>query len=206
MPCSSHRQHFGQSNWMHTPSCTWPCLSLTSNSQSCESSFRTARSSSGPFSSVTNFSLKDFLRICQKLSILNSVKNCQQNTNTYQLRFPHHHKSDNRARRYNIDTSRTFELTEDDIETIIGRAFDAAREYVSMTNMGGSNNMGSLSDLSRSIKIDLNRSFVRITKRTKDKGEHAYFWTSEVRKYREVPKYRKMTIHFKNFKRDLQSF
>ena len=139
------------------------------NSQSCENTFRTARSSSGPFSSVTNFSVKEFLRICQKLSIINSIKNCQQNTNIHRLRFPHHHKSDKRtSHHYDIDSSRSFELTEDGIEKIIDRAFEAAREYVRMANMGGNNNMGSLSDLSRYIKMELKRSTLRVTNRMAD--------------------------------------
>ena len=44
------------------------------NSQTCESTFRSARSMSGTFSSIVNFSVMQFINRAQKLSILNAIK------------------------------------------------------------------------------------------------------------------------------------
>ena len=42
-------------------------------SQPCENMFCIARSLSGPYSSVKNFSVKSFLQRCEKISIINSL-------------------------------------------------------------------------------------------------------------------------------------
>ncbi|CAF1928949.1 unnamed protein product [Rotaria magnacalcarata] len=47
------------------------------NSQSCESMFRNARALSGVFSTIVNFTVSDFLRRSQKLSLLNQIKHEQ---------------------------------------------------------------------------------------------------------------------------------
>jgi hypothetical protein len=44
------------------------------NSQSCESMFRNARSLSGTYSTIINFTVADFLNRSQKISILNRIK------------------------------------------------------------------------------------------------------------------------------------
>ncbi|CAM2715848.1 unnamed protein product, partial [Rotaria socialis] len=46
------------------------------NSQTCESTFRSCRAMSGPFSSIVNFTVHQFLQRVKKLSFLNSIK-CQ---------------------------------------------------------------------------------------------------------------------------------
>ena len=62
------------------------------NSQACESMFRAARSMSGPFSSVVNFSVADFIRRAEKLSVLETFKTGAESNSEFPFRFPRHHK------------------------------------------------------------------------------------------------------------------
>lgn len=62
------------------------------NSQICESYFRAARSISGAFSSVVNFSVNEFVHRASKLSVLQDIK-CASELNLNNLTFPKHHKS-----------------------------------------------------------------------------------------------------------------
>jgi hypothetical protein len=51
------------------------CLNVfVFNSQSCESTFRSCRAMSGPFSSIVNFNVHQFLQRAKKLSYLHSIK------------------------------------------------------------------------------------------------------------------------------------
>ena len=61
------------------------------NSQICESTFRAARSMSGSFSSVVNFSVNKFLQRVEKLGILRSIQ-WSSDTNVNNIIFPKHHK------------------------------------------------------------------------------------------------------------------
>ncbi|CAF2967996.1 unnamed protein product, partial [Rotaria sp. Silwood2] len=65
------------------------------NSQSCKSVFRNVRSLSGAFSTIINFTVVDFLRRSEKLSILNKIKCNQlfQHDDNDSLSFPVHHKN-----------------------------------------------------------------------------------------------------------------
>ena len=63
-----------------------PCLQ---NSQTCESTFRSARSISSMSSVGVNFTVSQFLARISKLSILQHIKS---NTSQNNLRFPRHHK------------------------------------------------------------------------------------------------------------------
>ena len=66
------------------------------NSQSCESMFRNARSLTRVYSTKVNFTVTDFLRRSQKLSVLNKIKHKQENNkNERILLFPIHHKHKN---------------------------------------------------------------------------------------------------------------
>lgn len=59
------------------------------NSQTCESTFRSARSISSTFSSGVNFTVSQFLNRINKLLALQRTKD---NANENRLRFPRHHK------------------------------------------------------------------------------------------------------------------
>ncbi|CAF4007225.1 unnamed protein product [Adineta steineri] len=108
---------------------------FTFNSQICENTFRIARSLSGAFSSNTSFSVKSFLKRCEKISIINSIKNRGGQIGDYQFYFPQHHKNHKDTINYSIGHVNELNLTENDIEIIIKNAFEAAQKYVAMVNM-----------------------------------------------------------------------
>ncbi|CAF4986618.1 unnamed protein product, partial [Rotaria sp. Silwood1] len=95
------------------------------NSQPCESLFRDARSLSSTSSTVVNFTVKDFMRRSQKLSILNQFKH---NHLEKDLSFPIHHKHkcehplQSSHQLDNIDTL--------DIQKLISNAYDQALRLV----------------------------------------------------------------------------
>ena len=70
------------------------CLNVSIfNSQSCESIFRSCRAMSGPFSSIVNFSVHQFLQRAKNLSYLNSIKSQNNSSDTNNgFVFPRHHK------------------------------------------------------------------------------------------------------------------
>ncbi|CAF3191676.1 unnamed protein product [Rotaria socialis] len=131
------------------------------NSQICENTFRIARSLSGSFSSNTHFSVKSFLKRCEKISIINSIKNHGGQIGEYQFYFPQHHKNHKDTCTYSIDHINELNLTEIDIEIIIKNAFEEAKKYVSMVNMTDflkAKNIYTLSSLSTFTRSILNRS------------------------------------------------
>lgn len=95
------------------------------NSQSCESMFRNTRALSGAFSTIINFTVSDFLRRSQKLSILNQIKHEQINNNNERyLQFPVHHKhkkDDNLVIEQKLD-----EVYDLNIEKIIANSYEMA--------------------------------------------------------------------------------
>ncbi|UJR29575.1 hypothetical protein I4U23_010792 [Adineta vaga] len=96
------------------------------NSQSCESMFRNARSLSGTFSTIINFTVADFLHRSQKLSILLGIK-CDQLTgqnHSNSLLFPIHHKHKHDAHR--VSLQKLDDIDPMDVENIISDAFEQA--------------------------------------------------------------------------------
>ncbi|CAF1397314.1 unnamed protein product [Didymodactylos carnosus] len=68
----------------------------TFNSQACESIFGNARALSGIYSTIINFTVHDFLRRAQRLSLLNDIKCKQLNDESVNnLVFPVHYKHRN---------------------------------------------------------------------------------------------------------------
>lgn len=100
------------------------------NSQSCESMFRNARSLSGTFSTIINFTVADFLRRSQKLSVLLGIKWDQllgQDHNG-SLLFPVHHKhkhDDNLPFLQKLE-----DIDQMDIEETISDAFEQALRLI----------------------------------------------------------------------------
>ncbi|CAF1933262.1 unnamed protein product [Rotaria magnacalcarata] len=141
------------------------------NSQICENTLRIARSLSGAFSSITNFSVKSFMKRCEKIFIVNSIKSRGRQTGQYSFQFPQHHKNDKEAYDYSINNIKELNLTENDIEKIINRAFESAKHYVAMVNMTQllkSKNIYSLPELSQFIKTILSKSSSKIVDYTED--------------------------------------
>ncbi|CAF1131024.1 unnamed protein product [Rotaria sordida] len=63
------------------------------HSQSCESTFRLTRSTSGTFSSIVNFTIAQFLKRAGKLSVLTGTENQSESGQLKcPLKFPKHHK------------------------------------------------------------------------------------------------------------------
>ena len=89
------------------------------NSQGCESMFRNARALSGTYSSIVNYTVADFLRRSQKISILNRIK-CDQvydEENVEYLSFPVHHKHKKDAQSHATEDNNDIDRL--DIEQII---------------------------------------------------------------------------------------
>jgi hypothetical protein len=92
------------------------------NSQACESIFRNTRALSGIYSTIVNFTVHDFLRRAQKLSILNDIKHKHLHDNsTNSFVFPVHHK--HRNVRQSSFTQSQKEIDEIDVEQIIIEAY-----------------------------------------------------------------------------------
>jgi hypothetical protein len=99
------------------------------NSQSCEGMFRNARSLSGIYSTIVNFTTHDFLRRAAKLSLLNQIK-CNELTNESggRILFPiqQKHKKDN-----NLFTIQNLDDVDYlDIEQVILESYEASIELI----------------------------------------------------------------------------
>ncbi|CAF4541163.1 unnamed protein product, partial [Didymodactylos carnosus] len=126
------------------------------SSQSCESIFRDARALTGTFSSITNFSVKQFIKKAEKISILNSIKSQEErsnNNNDYSIRFPIHHK--NRS----FDQLNSSKCSDDDInkltlekiEIIIFNAYNDMKILINklkMSKLIEQNNIKDINELS----------------------------------------------------------
>lgn len=96
------------------------------SSQSCESTFRAARSMSGAFSTVVNFTVSQFFDRAAKLSVLNSLKsNATQQQLAPVLRFPQHHKHDRSSRAPTTSLEIT-SFSVRDMEGVIRKAYSDA--------------------------------------------------------------------------------
>jgi hypothetical protein len=135
------------------------------NSQACENTFRIARALSGPYSSINNFTVKSFIKRCEKISIIDSIKTRGGQINDYNFKFPQHHKTDKNMHNYSINRVKQLNLTESDIEKIIQNAFESAKKYVAMVNMTKvliNKNIYTLPELSRYIKINISKSSSKV--------------------------------------------
>jgi hypothetical protein len=101
------------------------------SSQPCESTFRSARSLNGTQSSITNFSVSQFMKKIEKISILNTMKSEVESIDSKDsLKFPTHHK--NRRSDPSMTTSdlNPSALTIKEIETIVLEAYHRAEFIV----------------------------------------------------------------------------
>jgi hypothetical protein len=104
-------------------------------SQGCESTFHSARTMSGAVSSIINFSVPQFLRREQKLSVLNRVKSdgeINSSGDTTSLSFPQYDKQGSEATAA-TDSSKTPALTKDKVKQIVSVTFyDAFALFVNL--------------------------------------------------------------------------
>ncbi|CAF2083410.1 unnamed protein product [Rotaria magnacalcarata] len=126
------------------------------NSQPCESLFRDARSLSSTFSTMVNFTVKDFIRRSQKLSILNQLKYDQSGKD---LSFPIHHKH---KREHSLTSSHQLdEIDTLDIEQLILNAYNQAIHLIKhskMLHLLNQHKINCLNDLSTYIFNILNKN------------------------------------------------
>jgi hypothetical protein len=95
----------------------------TFSSQPCESLFRNTRALSGVYSTIVNFTVHDFLRRAQRLSMLNDIKHKQAaGDSVNNFVFPTHHK--HRNARHAPFTISQYEIDQLDIEKTITEAYD----------------------------------------------------------------------------------
>ena len=132
------------------------------NSQPCENIFRISRSLSGPYSSSTNFNVKSFIKRCEKISTINSIKAKGGQLGNYRFKFTQHHKIDKETYAPSMDriTNKNFNLTEADIEKTIENAFESAKQNVTMVNMNQllkNEHIYSLAQLSQFIKNNISK-------------------------------------------------
>ncbi|CAF5047312.1 unnamed protein product, partial [Rotaria magnacalcarata] len=80
-----------------------------------------------------NFSVKSFLKRCEKISIINSIKSRGGQIGDYQFYFPQHHKNHKETYNYPKDHINELNLTEIDIEIIIKNAFEEAKNLSTFT-------------------------------------------------------------------------
>ncbi|CAM4802556.1 unnamed protein product, partial [Rotaria magnacalcarata] len=140
------------------------------SSQTCENTFRIARALSGPYSSITNFTVKSFTKKCEKISIINSIKSCGGRIGEYHFKFPQHHKLEKEAHNHSINPIQQLNLTESDIEKIIESAFESAKqniEIVNMTQLLKNEHKYSISELSQYIKTNISKSSSKVIDYTK---------------------------------------
>ena len=135
-------------------------------SQPCESTFRSARSLTGPFSSITNFTVQQFLAKVEKISALNQIKSIENNSSSpCALKFPTHQKNNHSMISTQVAAQRANSLTLTDIETLVIQAYDHARNIIKNISMietlekNGINDLPSLSsyvleERKKSLQID----------------------------------------------------
>ncbi len=135
------------------------------NSQSCENSFRSCRAMSGPFSSIVNFTVHQFLQRAKKLSYLHSIK-CQSNSNNTsdsncRFLFPRHHKLSeamNSKQTPSLVSSSTIPLTVEAIGSTILRAYSYVSRLVCDMNMYQKHQLLPLDKMSKLATLQLNKS------------------------------------------------
>ncbi|CAF1498532.1 unnamed protein product, partial [Didymodactylos carnosus] len=103
------------------------------NSQSCESIFRNTRALSGAYSTTVNFTVYDFLRRAQKLTILNDIKSKELVETEKQLKFPvhHKHKHDNQF----LSLQNLSDVESLDVEQTIRNSYEFAVKLIELLNI-----------------------------------------------------------------------
>jgi hypothetical protein len=146
------------------------------SSQPCEATFRSARCLNGVLSSITNFSMFEFLQKIGKISILNQVKCIEEaNDSAHSLKFPVHHKSRHRETTMSANTLVTSTITIDDIEEIIMKAYHKAEcimDSLRLTKALEKNNLNGFQRLNDFVFRELTE---------KSKVDYSYFNEEELR-------------------------
>lgn len=139
------------------------------SSQPCEATFRSARSLSSTFSSITNFSVFEFINKIEKISILNNFKSSEMNTATCPIKFPIHHKNKGKETTSSGTITNLSSTTISDIESVIMKAYHRAEKIMDvfqLLQVLKDNNISDIKTLS---------SFVFFQLDSKTKVDYCYF-------------------------------
>jgi hypothetical protein len=130
------------------------------SSQPCENTFRSARALTGPFSTMTNFTIQQFLSKTRKISILNEIKCFEEsNTDSNKIKFPTHHKQNQNNSSSSIPTNLD-EITIDNIEKTIYDAYEYAKSVIEKLEMSAlliKYKVFELNDLCMNVRDDLHK-------------------------------------------------
>ncbi|CAF3237241.1 unnamed protein product [Rotaria socialis] len=137
------------------------CLNVSLfNSQSCEREFRLCRSMSGPFSSIVNFTVEQFIQRVKKLSYLHSIKYRNNNDHTTRsdanFLVPSHHKH-SKIVHTGQNTSSDMPLKIEMIEASILQAYSDATRRMCEVNIYHRNDIPTLDELSRITRLQLQK-------------------------------------------------
>ncbi|CAF2185508.1 unnamed protein product [Rotaria magnacalcarata] len=131
------------------------------SSQPAESTFRTARSLSGSLSSITNFSVSQFISKISSISIINQIKSTEQfNNNDYSIKFPTHHKNRRDESNSSTNIQNVSTVTIQDIEQIIIKAYNKAEllmNNLQVTKILKKFNINDMNKLSSFVFLELNK-------------------------------------------------
>ena len=120
--------------------------------------FRCARALTGPLSSMTNFTVQEFLSKNRKISILNEIKTLEGcSLDSDAIKFPVHHKHNQNHASSSVLTNLD-EITMDKIEEHIYEAYQFARSFMEklqMTPLLKKNHVLELNDLCSNMHDDL---------------------------------------------------
>jgi hypothetical protein len=140
------------------------------SSQPCEATFRSARALTGILSTITNFSVVQFMNKIEKISILNQVKSLEEaNDAECSLKFPVHHKSRHKETTTSSSSSNTSLITTDDIEKIIIKAYyqaESIMDSLQLSTILKKNNLDDFKKLSTFV-------FKQLTE--KSTADYSYF-------------------------------
>ena len=131
------------------------------SSQPAESTFRTARSLSGSLSSVTNFSVSQFISKVASISIINQIKSTEQfNNNDYSIKFPTHHKNRRDESNTSTNIQNVSTVTIQDVQQIIIKAYSKAEllmDSLQVTKILKKFNLNDMNKLSSFVFQELNK-------------------------------------------------
>ncbi|CAF3378113.1 unnamed protein product, partial [Rotaria sp. Silwood2] len=134
------------------------------SSQPCEATFRSARSLNGAFSSITNFSMFEFMSKIEKISILNKIKSTEESTDaTYSIKFPIHHQNRRDEPFTATSTQNSPPITITDIEKIVIKAYQQAElimNELQLTETLKKNGLNDFKKLSSFVFQELNERSV----------------------------------------------
>ncbi|CAF2018808.1 unnamed protein product [Rotaria magnacalcarata] len=129
------------------------------SSQPCGNMFHCARAVTGPFTTMTNFTVQELLSKARKISILNEIKTLEgSNTDSNAIKFPVHHKQ----HQNNLSSSMLTNLdgiTIEKIEENINEASEYAKSFMEkleMSSLMKKNNVFELNDLCLRMHSDDN--------------------------------------------------